>query len=252
MEGRAGFRRKVCNTDCELLICSDIKKKKAGQQTPYGNSPAESSFLNIHWIFFPPVISPFFFHIRGFSLALPSSKSCGESAAPSTYPALQSKGISKITVLLSAWPSTHDGYRIAACHMEILIQQQVLYPVRDTAYVLLFFFFFPKEERVWCLLKGFFSSSFHTTFTTSHTLSSTKADEMWTLTELDASCQESCPAIMLPCYQNLLQERCGCLAASLTGLFQAIQIKKRSTVFIFHVSICYLITTLPLSCMAFI
>lgn len=95
----ASFRIKVCNTECELLICSDIKKKKAGQQTPYGNSWAESSFLNIHWIFFPSVISPFFFHIRGFSLALPSSKSHRESAAPSTYPALQSRGISNISVI---------------------------------------------------------------------------------------------------------------------------------------------------------
>lgn len=99
-------------------------------------------------------------------------------------------------------------------------------PSKRDSFCNFFDFFFPEEERFWCPLKGFFSSSFHTTFTVSHTLNSTKADEMWTLTELDASCQGSCVTIMLLCNQNLLQERCGCLAASLTGLFQAIQIKK--------------------------
>jgi len=34
----ASFRKKVCNTECELLICSHIKKKKAGQQTSCGSS----------------------------------------------------------------------------------------------------------------------------------------------------------------------------------------------------------------------
>lgn len=252
MEGRAGFRRKVCNIDCELLICSDIKKKKAGQQTPYGNSPAESSFLNIHRIFFPPVISPFFFHIRGFSLALPSSKSCGESAAPSTYPALQSTGISKITVLLSAWPSTHDGYRIAACHMEILIQQQVLYPVRDTAYVLLFFFFFSKGRKGLMPVEGLFLLQFsHHLHNITHTFFN---KSRWDVNPHRAGCQ--LPG-ELPCnYAALLPKpsagKVWMLGSISDRVISSNPNKKRSTVFIFHVSICYLITTLPLSCMAFI
>lgn len=122
-----------------------------------------------------------------------------------------------------AWSSTHDGYRISACDMEILIQQQGLYPVRETASVI--FFFFSRGGKVLMPIEGLFLLQFsHHHHSITH--NSTKADEMWTLTELDASCQGSCVTIMLLCNQNLLQERCGCLAASLTGLFQAIQIKK--------------------------
>lgn len=68
---------------------------------------ANSLWEQLSWIFlfkhsldfFPLSYKPFFFHIRGFSLALPSSKSHRESAAPSTYPALQSRGISNISVI---------------------------------------------------------------------------------------------------------------------------------------------------------
>lgn len=34
----ASFREKVCSTEGELLICSNIKKKKAGQQASCGSS----------------------------------------------------------------------------------------------------------------------------------------------------------------------------------------------------------------------
>lgn len=219
----ASFRREVCSTEWTADLQWYQKEKSWS---------ANSLWEQLSWIFlfkhsldfFPPQLQALFFHIRGFSLALPSSKSCTESAAAPSSPALQSRRISKTSVTsithcmvkhtwwphnFSMWPGNFNTTASATANER-----------HSFCYSLGFLGFFPKEKRVCCLFKCFLSSSFQTTFTISHTLDSTKADETWTLTELHASCQGSYIAIMLPCNQNLLQERCGCWQHLWQGYFK--------------------------------
>lgn len=70
--------------------------------------------------------------------------------------------------------------------------------------------------------------------------------QSWMPAARGAALQLCCPATKIFC-------RKGVDAGSISDrVISNSSNRKRRTVFIFHVSICYLITTLPLSCMAFI
>lgn len=120
--------------------------------------------------------------------------------------------------------STHDGYRISACDLEILIQQQVLYPVRDTASVIYFVFF--KGRKGLLPVQGLFLLQFsHHLHNITHTWFN---KSRWEVNPHRAGCQ--LPG-ELHCNYAALQPKPSAgkvwrLAASLTGLFQAIQIAK--------------------------
>ena len=153
---------------------------------------------------------------------LPSSKSCRESAAPSTQPTLQSRGISKISVVsvkhclvkymwwllnfsirpgkFNTTASATSSKRHTFWHLLCFVKgRKGLLPVRG-----LFLFQFSR----------YLHNTTHTWF------NCTKAAEMWTLTELAASYQGNCVAITVPCNQNLLQGRCGCWQHFWQGYFK--------------------------------
>lgn len=206
---------------------------------------ATSLWEQLSWIFLfkhsldisPPSYKPFFFHIRGFSLALPSSKSCGGSAAPSITLLSRAGGSVKSVPYPSniVWASAQNGYRISAPDLEILIQQQVLYPVRETASVIYLLWVFFKGEMGLQPIQGLFLLLSHHLPNITHPWFNKRR---WDVNPHRAGCQlqgELC------CNYAALQPKPAgkvwMLAASLTGLLQVIQIKKECC---FYLSCFYL------------